>query len=142
MTELLKNLLNEIAAESAACFKPVARYYSSMDFLLFLKEDVSYRGDRVDPFLTVLWHPTEDRLVGIKLKGFRFIFERLKSILDLKDDQFLPVVKALEIAMVGGLGQAFIDKHEKQRARELYEKAKEVSQGAHFDPKELYKQAA
>ena len=60
-------------------FRPVARYYPPMDFLLYLKEDCSYRADRVDQFLTLLWHPYKDELVGIKLKGIRFIYEKNKE---------------------------------------------------------------
>lgn len=145
MATLLENLINEIEAgkeSPSASFLPMARYYSPMDFLLYLNEDVSYRAERVDPFLTVLWHPVDEKLVGIKLKGFRFIFERLKSILDLRDTAFLPVVKAIEIAMVGGLGQAFIENHERERLRTLYAKAKDVAREAQFNPQELYREAA
>jgi hypothetical protein len=147
MATLLDYLLKETGADLLPkAFEPVARYYGSMDFLLFLKEDVSYRADRVDPFLTVLWHPEEDRLVGVKLKGFRFIFERLKSLLDLQETQWLPVVKAIELAMVGGWGQGFIDKHERERDKERvrahdfrdkYQKAMEVAREAKFDPSQL-----
>ena len=113
-----------------------------MDFLLYLNEDCSYRADRVDPFLTVLWHPHEQRLVGIKLKGFRFIFNVVKSVLDLKEDQFLPVVKALEIATVGGVAETMMQHHKKDRMQELYAKAKEFADGVTFDPRDMQQKAA
>jgi hypothetical protein len=80
-------------------YSPVARYYTAMDHMLYLSEDCSYRADRVDPFLTVLWHPHEERIVGIKLKGVRFLFERVKAIVGLSDSDFMPLVKALEVAL-------------------------------------------
>jgi len=91
------------AVDSPEGFTPVARYYSGMDFVLYLNKDCSYRADRVDEFLTLLWHPTEDNLVGVKLKGFRCLFQAIKKVLDFKETDFVPLVKALELAMFGGL---------------------------------------
>jgi hypothetical protein len=121
---ILQNLLadaRKAPGASDAPFSPVARYYPGMDFLLYLNQDCSYRADRVDPFLTVLWHPYEDRLVGVKLKGFRFLFDRIKSVLDLKEDHFVLVVKAIEIALVGGVAEAMMLKQETSRILHLYE---------------------
>ena len=47
-------------------FSPVSRYYPEMDYLLYLKEDCSYRADRVDGVLTLLWHPYREQLVGLR----------------------------------------------------------------------------
>lgn len=80
-------------------FAPVARYYSAMDLMLYVSEDCSYRASRIDAFLTVLLHPQDDRVVGIKLKGVRFLFERVKAILGLSDSEFLPLVRVLEVAL-------------------------------------------
>jgi hypothetical protein len=90
-------------------FEPRARYYEPMDFLLYLCEDVAYRADRIDPFLTLLWHPSEDRAIGVKLKGCRFLFDRMRAILGAKrinvtESRFYPFVQALEVAMTAGLG--------------------------------------
>lgn len=49
-------------------FKPCVGYYSAMNLILYLNEDCSYRAQYVDSFLEVLWHPYEDKIVGIKLK--------------------------------------------------------------------------
>ena len=78
-------------------------------------QDCSYRAERIDQFLTVLWHPYEEKLVGIKIKGFGFLFERVKSILNLKDEHFFPVIKALEAAVVGGMAEAIMSRHEQER---------------------------
>jgi hypothetical protein len=141
---ILQNLLADARKAPGAdtSFSPVARYYPGMDFLLYLNEDCSYRADRIDPFLTVLWHPYEDRLVGVKLKGFRFLFERIKSVLDLKEDHFVLVVKAIEIALVGGVAEAMMQKQETKRIMQMYEEARKITAGARFDAREVERLAA
>lgn len=114
-------------------FVPVARYYPAMDFLLYLNADCAYRADRVDTFLTLLWHPLEDRLVGLKLKGFRFLFNQVKAISGLEEADFLPVVKLLETALVGGVAEAAMTRIEQKRVEEQYAKAKEFAREEHLE---------
>ncbi len=126
MDNFLENLLDSAQGENA--FKPVARYFSAMDSLVYLKEDLSYRADRVDGRLTLLWHPYEENLVGIKLKGFKYMFTTLNSIADmnLKEEHFIPIVKYLELAMFGVAG-AMMDNYEeegRERIKQKYEEAK------------------
>lgn len=142
MSTFMKRLMDGLGDGGAEEFTPNARYYPSMDFLLYLREDCSYRADRVDAFLTILWHPTEDHLVGIKLKGFRFLFRRLKEILSWKEDDFLPLVKALELALVGGIAANIMDSVEQERLEKLYDKAKEVAATYAVPPAELLRAAA
>jgi len=80
-----------------------------MDMMLYVSEDCSYRASRVDMFLTILLHPHEDRVVGIKLKGVRFLFERVKAILKLSDSDFLPLVAVLEVALTAALTASMTD---------------------------------
>jgi len=54
-------------------FKPKVTYYSAMDFILYLTEDVSYRTEYVDSLLEILWHPQEDRMVGVKVSNVQLI---------------------------------------------------------------------
>ncbi len=109
-------------------FRPMARYFGPIDAMIYVRDDVSYRADRVDPFLTVLWHPTEDRLVGVKLKGFRFLFERLSAVApEVSTNDFLPLVKALEIALAAGVGEVLTDGLEKKLQRDRkYEQARQL----------------
>src|SRR5450755_4570243 len=65
-----------------ANFIPAAKYIAPMDCLIYLREDCSYRAVRVDALRTVLLHPSEDRPVGVKLKGMRHLFERYRAILN------------------------------------------------------------
>lgn len=62
-------------------FQPVAKYVPAMDCLIYLREDVSYRAVRLDQYRTVLLHPQEDRAVGVKLKGMRFVTEKARAVL-------------------------------------------------------------
>src|SRR5216684_613546 len=98
------DFMKEVSPSGIKEFTPCARYYETMDLLLYLQEDLSYRADRVDEFLTLLWHPQEDRAIGVKLKGFRFLFQRLKAALAAQNVQlgegvFMSLVAALEVAM-------------------------------------------
>jgi hypothetical protein len=63
-------------------FKPSARYIAAMDCLIYLREDCSYRAVRLNPYQTILLHPYEDRPVGVKLKGMRFLQHRLRAIFE------------------------------------------------------------
>lgn len=117
-----------------ADFKPFAEFFPRMDAVLYLREDCSYVADRVDAFLTVLWHPTEERLVGIKLKGFRFLFNQVQAIAGLDPSAFIPLVRVLETALVGGVAESLISKLEKDRIHTLYEQARAVVGDAHAPP--------
>ncbi len=113
-------------------FKPVARYYAAMDFLLYLKEDCSCVEDRIDSRLTLLWHPYERRAVGVRLKGFRALYQHLKTILANVDGEFekkvpfVSLVALLEMALVSGAGDKIVHDAEKQRMHEGYQKAREL----------------
>ncbi|MDE0177893.1 MAG: hypothetical protein OXP36_04790 [Gammaproteobacteria bacterium] len=144
MTDFVQDLLETAGVEDrvAGEFKPVAKYYHAMDFLLYLREDCSYRADRVDPFLTVLYHPYEDRIVGIKLKGFRFLFDQFRKIVEhLDNEHFLPLVKFVEIALVAGVAEAFIAKN-KERIEKSYADAKQLVEGVEFDHREVMRMVA
>lgn len=114
-------------------FEPMAQYFVGMDYLLYITEDCSYRADRIDGWLTLLRHPAEDRLVGIKLKGFEFIFRQLQAALkaagsELDDGVFTPMVAVLEVAMVGGLGSEIVNTFERKRIEDAYCQAKHFAQ--------------
>ena len=48
-------------------FKPHVSYQGQMDWLMVILKDVSYGAQPLGP-VDVLWHPHEDRIVGIKLR--------------------------------------------------------------------------
>ena len=118
-------------------FEPRALYYETMDFLLYLQEDVPYRADRIDQFLTLLWHPHEDRAIGVKIKGFRVLFDRVRAILNTKNinvsDGFVPFVTAIEVAFTAGLGAMITLDAERKRLEESYETARTLVRSVEFD---------
>jgi hypothetical protein len=114
-----------------AGFSPKACYHRSMDFLIYLNEDCSYRADRVDQFLTLLWHPHEERLVGIKLKGFLALFLAANVFLESSSERPIPlaqVLKFLECRLEMWLKDGLLDKLELDRLRARYEKAIQLSE--------------
>lgn len=134
MNAIINKLPEEWRPKSGE-FAKVARYYPAMDFALYLTEDCAYRADRIDTFLTTLWHPTEPRLVGLKLKGFRFLFRQIRAALltqgvDLSEKEFFPIVTALEIALVAGMGEAMLAA-ERERIQKGYDAAKKFATDEH-----------
>jgi hypothetical protein len=66
-------LMDSFGVETTAVmpeFVPGASYFRTMDSLVYLNEDCSYRAQRVDDRLTLLLHPQEERVVGIQLHSF------------------------------------------------------------------------
>ena len=81
----MKSLADLLAAHHSGplpSFKPSAMYIAPMDCILYLREDCSYRAvKKTHQYTTVLLHPYEDRPVGVKLKGMRYLNERLNAIM-------------------------------------------------------------
>jgi hypothetical protein len=127
-------------------FRACARYYEAMDFILYLREDMPYRADRVGSFLTLLLHPHEQRAIGLKIKGCKFLFKQLQAIFRaqgraLPDDEFMPLMSILEVAMTAGMASGITDHVERKRLTKSYQTARAMAKTVRFDPREL-KQAA
>ncbi len=76
-----------------------ANYFSSMDFLEYVSVDGFTISERIDAVLTVVWNKERTKIVGFKLKGFGFVFETyVKPLFQLADEDFNPIVRALELA--------------------------------------------
>ena len=140
VTDFVQNLFDAVGVDGRHVdedFVPTAKYYHTMDFLLYLREDCHYRADRVDPFLTVLYHPYEPRIVGIKLKGFRFLFDQFCKIVGRSGPKhFLPVVKFIEMALVAGVAEAYIAEN-RERIEKSYAEARQLVEGVEFDQREF-----
>jgi len=147
MTDFLARLLETAGVAVSepvpgSGFRPTAKYYHAMDFLLYVREDCSYRSDRIDRFLTVLYHPYEETIVGIKLKGFRFLFEQFKRIvkdltdLNLDDRHFLPVIAFIEVAVVAREAEAILAEN-MERIKSSYDDARDLVRDVTFDPRDL-----
>ena len=127
----------------SGAFFPVARYHPEMDVIQYLNEDCSYRAERVDGVLTILWDPYEDRLVGIALKGFRYLFQRMKGRhSQITDEMFLPLVAALRFVLENGIAEEIIEGAEAAKRRERYETAERFAATVAVPPRELKRVAA
>lgn len=77
-------------------YAPVAIYSYDADCVEYVRSDAFVIYERIDSRLTLIKDATGHNLVGFKLKGFRNTFERLKSVHDLSDGLFVPLVSAIE----------------------------------------------
>ena len=137
-----------------APFEPCASYNAPMDQIIYLREDVSFRADRVDQFLTILWHPHDEKVVGIKIKGIRYLFESLREIVksvggkDISEEAFLPLVGAIELALKMRGGAVWSAELQRQREadwiklKQSYEIARGLVEGVTFDPRKIMRSAA
>lgn len=119
------SLLSErFDASLAHNFQRQASYYAGMDFLEYVSEDTTTIADRVDSFLTVLLDADEHRLVGFRFKGFGHAFSTfIKPVMKLRDDDFNPIVFALERYFTD-VGNTMID----QRREEAYKQVLELAE--------------
>ena len=113
-------------------YEPTAKYIQSMDCLIYLREDCSYRAVRLNPQVTVLLAPYEDRPVGVKFKGVRQMYERLGSIarlLGLSGKPSISLVALWELAYSddGDINTAVA---ERERQKQLAESARSFLSGA------------
>lgn len=125
------NALTELWTEHAplARFEPTAKYIPAMDCLIYLREDCSYRAVRLNTFQTILLHPHEDRPVGVKLKGMRFLHHRLHAILRAAkggevDMRSIGLVALWETALTAS-GDSEVEDAEKERQKLLARRARE-----------------
>jgi len=71
-SSFLEALLDSCGIDASGLkeFAPAARYLQPIDSLIYLSEDCPYRTQVVDENFSLLQHPQEYRIVGIKLNGF------------------------------------------------------------------------
>ena len=117
-------------------FQPGARYFAPMDCVIYLKEDLSYRAARLSATLTVLLHPQREEAIGIKIKGVRFLVERLSAILkaagsELTDNQKVSLLMMYEVALTNSdFGDQLLRDAEVRRQKILAARARELLKDA------------
>lgn len=127
LSDSLTTLVREVRA-----FKPTVWFDREMDQLVYLHEDCSFRTDRVDPFLTLLWHPQTEDIVGIKLKGIRSVYEEIVEARGFTGQEFMPLLDVIAGVM---LGSAFSDAlrlmgaERKAEWRRKYAEARQIADG-------------
>ncbi|MBF0373692.1 MAG: hypothetical protein HQL39_09770 [Alphaproteobacteria bacterium] len=99
----LEQQLNELGAVMES-FRASAWFEPEMDQLVYLTEDCAYRAERVDALFTLLWHPYEDRVVGAKIKGFRWVYELLTEQGKVERGGFLSMMNIIEIVWTAAAG--------------------------------------
>jgi len=115
------NILNEalkadFGASLSENFDKGASYYSKIDCIEYLSDDVIAISDRIDPFLTVLWNEDFTAYVGFKLKGFHaWYVERTSEVVEA---EFNLLVEALEYH-VGKIGDEMFPDDPKRK--EVYD---------------------
>ena len=102
--ELLASLPNGHARYAA--FTPHARYFPDMDMLLYVSEDCSYATERADGYLSLLWHPAEDRVIGFKLKGAKYAFNAVKDKVGMDDAEWVSLYQLLEAVFTKLMSEA------------------------------------
>lgn len=91
----------------------------------------SCRADRVDEYLTLLWHAREPALVGIKLKGFRSLFDDLKERGLIEEAHFIPLCRIVAEVLHLSVSQH----HDDGALAKLYRQAEEVVGDYRYDPR-------
>ena len=91
------HISNDTDPERWPPYKPAAVYFLNSDCVEYVKEDSLCVYERVDGFLTLILDETKFNLIGFKLKGFKYIFEKhVKPLLELNDSQFIELVSVIE----------------------------------------------
>jgi hypothetical protein len=96
-------------------YRPCATYFGDSDCVEYVNEDVVCVYSRIDEFLTLIYDDTRIRVIGFKLKGFRFFFERMKAHLELNNAHFIKVVALIE-EICRDIGDDLIADNARQRA--------------------------
>ncbi len=90
-------------------YTPAAIYSFDADCVEYVRSDSFAMYERIDARLTLIKDATGHNLIGFKIKGFRNTFERLKSMHDLSDGQFIPMISAIEAIYTEMADQIFAD---------------------------------
>lgn len=89
------DLQDDLAARSS--FKPYASYFDAMDQVEYLTVDAIVISERIDEYLTLIWDKSRVKVVGFKLKGFKYIFNTyLKELYKLQDEEFIRLISVVE----------------------------------------------
>jgi len=116
ITESTDQMLSSIRT-----FRKTVWFDHQMDHLIYLDQDCNYRADRVDEQLTLLFHPYESDLVGVKLKGIGAMYESIFDASARPDEEFVAFVDLIGGLMIWRLaGTDYLEKLSDER-RELWQ---------------------
>jgi hypothetical protein len=101
-------------------FQPHAKYHHALDMVVYRAESGPYVSEPVDEFLTLfLDAQNPERLVGVKLKGFRFYFLKYREKIGWTEEDFLPLMRVVETMLNDGLGYELVRREERRKKYEL-----------------------
>jgi hypothetical protein len=84
----------------AAEYAPAAVYLDDADSVEYVRRDIACVYRRVDDILTLVLDMKTRKLNGFRLKGFKnFFLKYLQPKYELVDDDFVPLVSAIEEAI-------------------------------------------
>lgn len=63
----MKDILDELGIKEIPDFSPCVFYMPLMKELVYINEDVSCTARRIDDRMTLLVHPHDGRVIGVKL---------------------------------------------------------------------------
>ena len=110
--------------KATAPYLPTAIYYEDGDFLEYIREDIPSVDRRVDEYLTLVVDMFDRHPIGVKLKGFRYLYSRGVSQGYFRSNQdFISLTALVEKAMTTIVDSIF-GEIERQRA---YEQAIEIA---------------
>jgi hypothetical protein len=119
------------AIRSASDYSPAAIYYDGADMMEYVREDIPSIARRVDEFLTLVISLDDRHLIGVRLKGFKYLYNKKLSLLSQTevsknkgDKQFMLLTRVFEELMTK-IGNEMMAQLDRKRA---YEQAIEIVQ--------------
>lgn len=106
---------------SSGVFQARAVYRRNMDFIEYMTKDEVTVSERIDKFLTLIWNFQQDEVVGFKLKGFQFIYDKFIRKPDDYSPPFLEIAAVLE-TLIEEVGEQVLEELNASQ-REAYERA-------------------
>lgn len=103
----LMDLMNGRGVADLRPFRPTTLYVSQLDELLFVLEDCSWRCEPIDCMLSLLLHPYEERVVGVKIAEARVIVEAARAEQGLSPADPVPAALVAESAFFDQAGPAY-----------------------------------
>lgn len=132
----------EALACSTSPFSPAAWFEPELDQLVFHLVDEPYFERRVDRWLTVFGSMEEpEKVVGFKIKGFAWLYERIVHQGRVHDDGFFALVDLLDFAWLIAASKAHNDEDHEISSEPVdaeYRRAKEIADDHKINQDELH----
>lgn len=106
-SELEHLLASQFDATLRSDFDKSAFYESKMDYIEYVSVDDVTVSERVDELLTLILSADDRKVVGFRLKGLRWIFNKVRIALELDEEHFVPLTTLLT-ALVSDAGSDFV----------------------------------